>query len=255
MFRNSVPFFFLLLVSNVAAREYLPVGEIQYLIADQVHLRKAPAETSASLATLSAGQEVRILSQTEQQSKIGGVEAPWFGVQSGTKKGYVWGPLIARNYVRRADGTLFMYGIGFSGNPESHRTRVRLLRNGKSLADLIVNQGAGFDSEARVTLGGSRGFSGIESIFVVAFQQEYCAGVGNKLFFFYDGKSLTHVHSSVEGSDAPVYASEDQVFPDQKGGRPNQILIQREEGDHDDSKSVVRESFWLKWDGKRLIKL
>jgi len=131
-------------------------------------------------------------------------------------------------------------------------TLVRVARANKELASARANEGVGFDSRAELSIYGGRGLKLVQNVFVVHFQQEYCGGAGNRLFFFWDGRRLQHVHSSVDGADAPVYATEKQLFPDEKGGRADHIRIERESGDADNPAAVEKEQFWLRWTGSRL---
>jgi len=242
--------------------EYLAIGRPHRLIGDKVRVRSKPDTKAETIAELAIGTEVNPTEQTTVMYKHDGIEAPWYKVKfsNGGKstEGFVWGNLIAKGFGVSAEGLVFMYGTGH-GKQEADgytnfTTQIRVAKDGKELARLEIKGGVGFQSQEKVVLAGNRGFAGIKNIFSVAFVQEYCAGKGNTMFFFWDGQQIHHVHSSVDGADAPVYAIETQTFPDQKGGKADHLYIVRENGDHDNPKSKKIEKFWLKWNGKKFIK-
>jgi hypothetical protein len=237
-----------------------PLNQKHRLFADQVNVRAEPSDKGRVMAVLPIGTEVTPLEEGTGEHSLKGLTAPWYKVayrhQGKAASGFVWGGLIAKGF-RESGGLLFLYGIALrdpNNSEAGFSTLVRVARANKQIASAQANEGVGFDSSAELTLAGGRGLKTVQNIFVVHFQQEYCGGAGNRLFFFWDGRKLQHVHSSVDGADAPVYATEKQVFPDEKGGRPDHIRIQRESGDMDNPASVEKEDFWLRWSGSRLEK-
>lgn len=253
-------FAFLLAASGLSAGSF-PVNQKHRLFGDQVNVRAEPAEKSRVVAVLPIGTEVTPLDEGQGEFTVGGLSAPWYKVayrhQGKTAEGYVWGGLIAKGF-RESGGLLFLYGIALRDARDSQAgfsTLVRVARGNKEIAAARANEGVGFDSSAELSLTGGRRLKLVQNIFVVHFQQEYCGGAGNRLFFFWDGRRLQHVHSSIDGADAPVYATEKQIFPDEPGGRADSVRIQRESGDLDHPKSVEKEEFWLRWTGSRLEKV
>lgn len=241
---------------------YLELNKPHRLIGNKVRVRAAADLKAKTITELNIGSEIIPLDQSGIPLTLDGVEAPWFRVsftQKGKRlEGYVWGNLIARSFRESKSGLLFLYGIGRGkkevGGYEGYTSKIRVARDGKELAQLEIAEGVGSTSRAALKVMPSRGLTGVENIATIHFQEEYCAGKMNTLFVFWTGKKLVFAHSSFEGADAPVYATEKQIFPDEKGGKQDHILILREHGDHDDPKSKQNEKFWLKWDGAQLKK-
>ncbi len=242
--------------------QWLELEKPHRLIGDKVRVRSAPDNKSKVLAELAIGHEVTPLEQTAKTMAVDGIEAPWYKVRyvyNDTRaEGYVWGNLIARAYAQNKKGELFLFGAGRRQKDISvgteYTSQVRVARDGKELARLEVKEGVSFEAKYEASLTDGRGLIGVNNIFAVKFVQEYCAGKNNTMFFFWDGNKIMHAHSSVDGADAPYYAIEKQIFPKDKGGRKDYVILEQEFGDHDDPKSVRKEKILLKWNGKKLEK-
>lgn len=244
----------LLSSSGLLAQEYFTRGQKYRLLGDQVNVREQPSETGRVIAVLPIGTEVTVQGEAEGEYTSNKLTAPWFKVayrhQGKAGSGFVWGGLIAKGY-RESKGLMFLYGVAPRAD-EGQGTVVRVVRAGKEIGSARAQPGAGFTGNPELALTGGRGFRGVENIFVVDFEANECAGLMSSLYFFWDGKALRHVHTTEEGADAPVYATEDRVFPDDKGGRPNQMHILREEGNSEEPASVKKTNFWLRWTGTKL---
>jgi hypothetical protein len=257
---------FLLLTVALGAQEgamtWLTLNKPHRLIGDKVRVRSAPDAQATVKGELPLGHEVVPLEQTSSTLTVDGVEAPWYKVRykhaGKNREGFIWGNLIARVFAKGDKGELFLFGTARRQQPITEGTeytsQVRVVLDGKQLARLEVKEGTSFEAKHEAKLTNGRGLEGVQNIFAVKFIQEYCAGKGNTMFFFWDGKEISHAHSSVDGSDAPYYAMEKQIFPADKGGRKGHVILEQEYGDHDDPKSVKKEKILLKWNGKKLQK-
>lgn len=241
---------------------HLELGKAHRLLGDKVRVRAKPDTKSAVLAELAIGTEVNPTAQAVEKHTQDGVEAPWYKVsfsKDGKKsEGYVWGNLIAKGHAVSKDGLIFLYGVGKGkkeeGGYESFNSQVRIAKDNKELARGVFDEGTGFATRVNVQLTGGRGFSGVQNILAVQFQQEFCGGKGNTMYIFWDGSKLSKVHSTIDGADAPVYAIETLTFPDDKGGKKDELLLTQETGDHDNPKAKRIEKVRLRWDGKKFIK-
>ena len=242
--------------------QYLELNKKHYVIGDKARVRVEVDLNAAVAAELAIGTEVIPTEQIEHQTVINGVDAPWYRIKythnGAAGEGYIWGNLIAKGAVKSKDGLIFMYGTGRKQKDLSvgteYTSQFRVAKGGKELAKLEIKEGVDFKSKQTVALTDGRGLDAVQNIFTVEFLQEYCGGKGNKMFLFWTGEKLMHVHSSSEGSDAPYYAIEKQVFPSEKAGRKGYVILQQEQGEHDNPKSVKKEKILLKWNGKKLEK-
>lgn len=250
------------LVAEDGQITWLKLNTPHRLIGDKVRVRSAPDGKAKVQAELSIGIEVVPLEQTSSTMTVDGVQAPWYkvrySVDGGHAEGFVWGNLIARAFAESKTGEVFLFGTGRRQKDISvgteYTSQVRVALDGVELARLEIKEGTSFEAKHEVVLSDGRGLEGVANILAVTFIQEYCAGKGNTIFFFWNGKKLLHAHSSIDGADAPHYAMEKQIFPADKGGRKGYIILEQEYGDHDDPKSVKKEKILLKWNGKKLEK-
>lgn len=250
-----------LLFAQNAQVQYLELNKPHYTIGNKVRVRVEADTKAAVVAELPIATELTPVAQTEQMMTQNGIEAPWYEVSlkrdGKTIKGYVWGNLIAKASARSKEGLLFLFGPGAakkSGDYTNFTSQVRVAKGGKELAKIEISEGVGFLSKEQVKLTNGRGLTGVENIFAAKFIQEYCAGKNNTIFIFWTGEKLIFAHSSIDGADAPYYATESQIFPSDKDGISSEIILLRETGDHDDPKSVKKERVRLKWNGKKVTK-
>jgi hypothetical protein len=251
-----------MLFADDSGIQYLELGKPHYVIGDKARVRVEVDLKAEVVAELPIGTEVVPTEQIEHQTIINGVDAPWYRVKfthkGAAKEGFIWGNLIAKGAAKSKDGLIFMFGTGRKQKDLSVGTeftsQFRVAKHGKELAKLEIKEGVDFKSKQNITLTGGRGLDGVQNIFSVEFLQEYCGGKGNTMFIFWTGEKLIHAHSSSEGSDAPYYATEQQVFPADKGGVKAHVVVMTESGNHDDKKSVKKEKFKLRWNRKKLEK-
>lgn len=241
--------------------EHLQLGTPHRLIGNKVRVRAKPDTKAEAIAELSIGSEITPTVQTDSKLAQDGVEAPWYKVtfskEGKRTEGYIWGNLIAKSFSVSKEGLVFLYGIGPVKKDQGYEqfsSQLRVAKDSKELAKLIVAEGVPFASRAEVKAQTGRGFSGVQNVISVHFMQEYCGGKGNTMYIFWNGKELNKVHSTIDGADAPVYAIETLTFPDDKGGKSDQLFVVQEYGDHDNPKEKKIEKFWLKWNGKKLVK-
>jgi len=257
--RKSLSFFLVVSIASLSANESTALNESRYLFGDKVRVREAADKDAKILAELQIGTQITLLAEAGEKMEMNGVEAPWYKVrfENGGKKaeGFIWGNLIAKAGAKSKGGLLFAFATS-RGKKEDGYTRyiseMRVIKNGKLIAQATADEGAEFISRQKLTLQPGRGFTGVENIVKVQFEQEYCAGKGNSLFFFWTGKKLIFVHSSNDGADAPYYSTEAQLYPDEKGGSPDQLVLLRESGDSGAPKSVEKKRVVLTWKNGKL---
>jgi|JI9StandDraft_1071089.scaffolds.fasta_scaffold55495_2 hypothetical protein len=241
--------------------QYLNLNKPHYTIGNKVRVRVEADTNAAVVAELPIATELVPIRQTDQMMTQNGIEAPWYEVtlkRDGKKlQGFVWGNLIAKASAKSKGGLTFLFGPAAGKKSDgytAYTSQVRVAKAGKELAKVEINEGVGFLSKEEVKVTDGRGLTGVENIFTAKYIQEYCAGKNNTIFIFWTGEKLVFAHSTIDGADAPYYASEEQVFPADKGGVKDHIVVRTEHGDHDDPKSVKKEKYLLKWNGTKLEK-
>ncbi len=82
-----------------------------YVFADACKLRSQPTAGSEMLAKLLIGDRVKVLDISSVDTTINGLQSKWIHVESGKKKGYVWGGLLTNEVLRMSDSTSAVWGI------------------------------------------------------------------------------------------------------------------------------------------------
>lgn len=258
-------FFFAIFCTALVAQEgqiqYLELNKPHFTIGNKVRVRVEADTNAAVVAELPIATELTPIRQTDQLMTQNGIEAPWYEVtlkRDGKQlRGFVWGNLIAKASAKTKGGLIFLFGPASAKKPDgytAYTSQVRVAKAGKELAKVEIPEGVGFLSKEEVKVTDGRGLNGVENIFTAKFIQEYCAGKNNTIFVFWTGDKLVFAHSTIDGADAPYYATEEQIFPADKGGVKEHIVVKTEHGDHDDPKSVKKEKYMLKWNGKKMEK-
>src|SRR5688572_7302430 len=74
-----------------------------YLIADNVNVRESASSKGKIVTNIPIGTEVKILKKADETLKLNGFETNWYKVefkaQDKIQSGYVWGGLIADDWV------------------------------------------------------------------------------------------------------------------------------------------------------------
>lgn len=81
------------------------------VFADACKLRSEPTAGSEILAKLLIGDKVKVLKVLDADTTINGLNSRWIQVESGKKKGYVWGGLLTNEVLRVSDTTSAVWGI------------------------------------------------------------------------------------------------------------------------------------------------
>lgn len=81
------------------------------VFADACKLRSKPSSGSEMLAKLLIGDKVKILKISDVDTTINGIQSKWIEVESGKKKGYVWGGLLTNQVLKISDTTSAVWGI------------------------------------------------------------------------------------------------------------------------------------------------
>ncbi|MGV3610685.1 MAG: SH3 domain-containing protein [Fluviicola sp.] len=89
---------------------YEPLKEA-VIFADACKLRSQPTSGSEMLAKLLIGDKVKVVKISDTDTTINGITSKWIQVESGKKKGYVWGGLLTNQVLKISDTTFAVWGI------------------------------------------------------------------------------------------------------------------------------------------------
>lgn len=232
------------------------------LHADRVNVRATPSSEGKVVDNLPMASAISVEELLEKSFKMGEVTARWVKISyqkdGKTKSGYIWSGLIALTSYQEADLTA-TFGYNTAAKNSSKEGQLRLSLKGKEIASVNFDSPINWISNSpELVPVGKKGFTGLQNIFTLNYSEDYCGGAAYAEYVFWTAENkLVHVHTTSEGADAPVFASETQTFPEDEGGKPNCLHIKRESGEmNEEGEEVIneREDFWLKWDGKQMRK-
>ena len=242
-------------------------GSLAYALATDVNVREQPEPLAKVIHTLPIGTQVMVEKRLEKVYMQNGFEAPWhkvsFVAENGTRKtGYVWGGMLTQAIARskQAEGTLFLLGVASANEKKMHlRLQVRAAREGKELTKMEFATAATFErgmAVAAVALG-TVGFTGISDALLFEMQYEACGYVGAEHLIMWDGTHLYEGYEATRAADAGAFAeSNELVFPNEKGGKPQAIVINNElmQTDEKGKEKTKKKTTVLKWNGKKFVK-
>ena len=247
---------------------YFEPGDTVLALGNDVNVRERPNIEGVVMGMVPIGTRMKILSREEDSHEVRGFSAPWYKVAfispSSFNTGYVWGGLVTEGYdtLDYERDLLILYGLYASSKDDSGHIdtdiQVRLAENNSEILRTIV-PGIGTPKTLNYCeVLDNRGLTGIENIILIHFYDDTNGGTYGKQVFFWDGEDLKHMFSLYDGSDAPYYSSQRLIFPDDRGGRPEQVILKSEVGywDDEDGRDVIESRTYdiYRWDGKELLK-
>jgi hypothetical protein len=84
-----------------------------------------------------------------------------------------------------------------------------------------------------------------------------CGEPNNTMMVMWNGQKLLYAGINKSMFDAPMYYNEDWIFPNEKDGKPNQIIwISTAGGENEDGTEMKeeKERKVYKWNGSKLVK-
>ncbi len=109
-----------------------------YLIfGENVNIRKEANTKSTIVAKLNPGDPIKILKKTNSLLSQGSMKEYWYEIQTGDKKGFVWGSLLADSYADLGDNKILIR------NPGAHTKKIefKFLKSGKVISNLTLSPG------------------------------------------------------------------------------------------------------------------
>lgn len=197
---------------------YEPLKEA-VIFADACKLRSEPSSGSEMIAKLLIGDRVKVLNVSDVDTTINGIHAKWVHVESGKKKGYVWGGLLTNQVLKITDTTSAVWGIN------------RIDRSGDTIEDYYASvrvfsrRQVQKNIEFKVTEAGNPGYGelivyqhplleGVEHIFIYHTLSEACGVSWSNHYLFETADSLKYMGVGSGVGDGGIYhESVDLVFP------------------------------------------
>lgn len=220
----------------------LDTEQSYYLLADDVNVRSKAALKADIVTKIPIGTKLTLIEMDKTSLKLNGFNAPWYKVsfqeKGATQTGYIWGgfiSLLAENH-QLAGGELMLFGLSKiekqknSDYPDKVTMQVRICKDNKELQKLEYDGSGSSSTNRAVTISSSKGVNGIKNILNIEYSDNYCGGAFGNHIIFWNGKKLQLIKHLVSGADAPCYASEDFIFPEDEGGKAGLILLKSEAG-------------------------
>lgn len=227
-------------------------GDIAYLFGDDVKLRDQPGTTSHVISLLKIGDQIEIVSKTDETMFFEGLESPWYQVKFQDKTGYILGGLISLDKQNHHNLT---YLITLKKDDSELFLKTRVIGHGNSYLENSALLSTHYVStEAH----GNRGLEGVDSIFAINYLSEACGVNGGGIYLFHNGNQLLKAIDYTQVSDAGVYwFYEEYIFPTDEGGRPGKIIYKKETGETIDDETewveTKKTERLLEWSNDQLI--
>ena len=243
--------------------------------AKNCYVRENPSINSKLIDSLQIGKPIKVLQSTENDLAIKGLKVSWVEIEYqnnlGTiTTGYLWKGFVAVGFVKTNNWTYLTTIDKVEKKIESKNYEVdnftisiRILdqKNGiigqkifkKEIADSHYFQNGSI---------GNLGLKKLKDIYRISFNGQACGIPSLYYYFGWNGKEFLELPEKYEIGDAGVfYHSENFVFPNERGGKPNYILKQVEEGVNEDD-ALEKNTYFIdvtkwtetyKWDGQKAV--
>ena len=210
---------------------------VQRMLYDQVNVRTRPSLQSDIADTLSIGQEVTIVSKSDQVFKSGNRAANWYQIryrQAGKERvGYVWGANFSIGY-QKLRGYEFLLGVTPTKDDGEVTMVVNVVKEGQLKQQVHFETTQESLTSVRLQWLTNKGLTGIKNILFAEVSGEACGVPTMQQYLLWDGDQLIAMPTLVTVSDGGIYYhTEDYIFPTDKQGKPNQIIMMLEEGEED----------------------
>lgn len=222
-------------------RDWIEPLKEAVIFADACKLRSKPSSGSEMLAKLLIGDKVKILKISDVDTTINGIQSKWIEVESGKKKGYVWGGLLTNQVLKISDTTSAVWGIS------------KIIRSGDTLNEyyasirIFSRKQVRKQVEFQVSYGDQPAYGelimiknplieGVEHVFIyhtlseacgVSASDHYLLETTNRLQYLDAGYSVGEAaifHSSVELVFPTKEKEDNYSIPYQRKPEKNQVL-------------------------------
>jgi hypothetical protein len=206
------------------------------------------------------GAAVRIVKQLQKTQSLAGYTDCLYEVTLAGRPQRLWGGELANASYSLSDGQVFLTRVVGMGPGKLRQVDARLYGRGGSVLrfpSIEVQETDRFGYSLGVLASDGRGLAGVARVFRLKFTYEACDYPNGEVVLLQRGNQLVlgpRALSSMSEAGSRTYKL---LFPDDPGGRPNQIrelatLIER-----DENGKLLRQKTTLtpyRWTGKRVIK-
>ncbi|MBN9299067.1 MAG: hypothetical protein J0I41_18855 [Filimonas sp.] len=211
-------------------------------------MRSAPSTGKPAIDTLFAADNVNVTQRLEETLTLKGITANWVKISytknAVQREGYIWSGLLAFNPIRRGD-TKFFYGANRIVTKDTilnkekvtvqvMQMEIKVYQQGKKFTSLVyplIYNGESFSfTESKLYDG--KGLKDVERVLSIMFSGEACGVPTDTYYFGIRRNEIVPVISTTDIGDADVYYhTEELIFPSDKGGKPDIIAWNMEEGE------------------------
>ena len=190
------------------------------IFADACKLRSEPTLGSEMLAKLLIGDKVKVLKISDTDTTINGITSKWVQVESGKKKGYVWGGLLTNQTLKVSDTTSAVWGItkivkGNDTMPDKYYAAVRIFSRKQVRKQLEFEVTHGDQpAHAELIMIKNPLIVGVEHVFIYSTMSEACGVSWSQHYLLETGNKLSYLDAGYGMSDGGIfYSGIDFVFP------------------------------------------
>lgn len=239
------------------------------------YVRSLPDYKATILDSLQLGNEIFVEKSVDSKLKLKGINVSWAQISfknklGQTQKGFVWKGFLALGFVK-TDQNYFLTTIDkiqektISENYklDFYAISVKVLDKNKifltqKTIDKNISESAFFQNKTI----GALGLKNLDDIFRISFSGEAC-GIPTFYFYFgWNGKKLLDLPEKHEVGDAGAYYySEDFIFPEEVGGKPDMIIRKHKSAENNDNSGnfdtyifdVKQWTETYKWTGEKAV--
>jgi hypothetical protein len=242
-------------------------SEKVYVLNNWVKVYEKPDSKSLILDKLPIATIVNIKSRTDSITTINGIRAPWYLIsydkKQYLKEAYIWGGSLSLSTenINNDSGVLFLYGISkveklkrYDENIEQLRISCRAVDNNRQIGKKEFKGFGSIEFYRNLVVNPGLGVKAVKNILNFEYRNNYYVGEYGAQIVFWNGKKFIFVKNLENLGDPPCYSIETFIYPSQKEGMKNLILLKSETGCMEEGKDgIVEKVTAFYWKNNKLI--
>jgi hypothetical protein len=249
--------------STLASGEFKPGSAFAF--SDKTKLLAKPESNAPTAATVAAGSALQIVKRIDKLVKSSELSDYFYEVKSPAIKGsaYVWGADLAKAsaHLSKSEKDLLLIGIRLHAAGGVEKDAVaEIVRDGRLVSQCQFHaiespDSAWFKYSLSAKILPPTGLSGNPQLASVHFSYDACDyAFGDALLLITAGK-VTHVLDAVSMIDDAQAAESKFVFPNDKGGVKDRLILVRKDSLQGKPKSAKTSRQTYKWSGSAFAKI